>query len=1231
MYIYKKEEERILKMRFKQLITALIAVSVTAAGAVVPVFAQNAVSMSYADGTLTVVSDTAYNNAKVFVAKYDKTNTLANVKSVDYAIESGTNTISVEAAENDKIMLWDMSDSKMDAICSPLVVEAEVIPENAILFDFGAADNVADGYYNVTPETVYSLNFSGDLQYGLHGTDDNGYRISSYTDGIAMQEGQNIELVTGAKDSVNSVDDDWVGVTDGMYPIRFAMEAENNTYYKVKAVLTGADQSKDATVSLYSEKRHPIITDETIKAGETKTVEFTATIQNVYYKGPKLTYQDDQLNVVVLGDNAAISSLMVVPVEHQPTLWIYTDSTGCDYDAVLPFFPLQNYGGVGQFLTKYLPEGFAMSNQGEGGLDAHDNVHWNCAKENIQAGDYVYVEYGHNHKGDGPEGYLSAIPKYYEYAHSKGAYTIYVGPIDRHNKDQYNASTNTWSSTLIGFSEAAESYVEQLIAGGADDVAFVDLNRPSLDWYEEVCETIKGIRGADIYERDATDYYFRAAKGSAVDGTHPNDAGADNCAALFFEEASKIVSAGEAQGATNSEAVQAAVLKPLVTGNRDAVPYTVSEDIVNAGKAPNSAYPDVYQPPNLPAYPTVIKNITIEDGAVVSADVLKQQAELAMDSYGIIVITVTDEAGQEKGKIYAVDQIDQTATDGIQTITNFRYDPEFTILDTDSISAVVMKAMDTGSGLEVDPENIAYSSVYVPSVVEAELITDEDGNPGEDFEYYGVAVGTDINTKNGWGSAGSSGKDTTIGYDEENDFYYVNVWADGIKDGVANNGSFYLNKLLNESIGTAGKYRFTADLRYISGAGTGLGFVIQDVMNPLWGNESLQMFEVNENGIIKINGTNVGELNPKEWTNVVYTLDMDLGKAEISIAGGDAVSVDIPNYSGTSAEVKPSSTKYLNITINKGPVDLDLANLSMQKIESSKVPDKTLTVSSADTAMGTVEIDGVSGNTYTAKMNTIATIIATAEDGYEFVEWQNEDGSNYSYVPQVGVRMHEDLNLKAVFKVGEYDPINYMLKEDFSKLSTSTLNSSGWISPNNQAGMTIVMDSELGLGNYLRYGANTASRGATKAFDTKYSDASGLVFSIDMKMEKANGDPNQISIHSGNIVYNSNNVNYGCTGGYILDIQQPKDGIVSINGNATDIPNATWVNVTAQCDFTAHTIDVTVTSLDGSTEYYSGSDLAMADTAADGISGIYFKYGKNSYGVVSFDNIKIYAISELQK
>lgn len=73
------------------------------------------------------------------------------------------------------------------------------------------------------------------------------------------------------------------------------------------------------------------------------------------------------------------------------------DSTVTDGNAGLPYFDLQNYTGVGAYLSKYVPSTVAVSNQGEGGLNAADNGHFSIVKNNIKKGDFMYVEYGHNH------------------------------------------------------------------------------------------------------------------------------------------------------------------------------------------------------------------------------------------------------------------------------------------------------------------------------------------------------------------------------------------------------------------------------------------------------------------------------------------------------------------------------------------------------------------------------------------------------------------------------------------------------------------------------------------------------------------------------------------------------------------------------------------------------------------------------------------------------------------
>lgn len=107
------------------------------------------------------------------------------------------------------------------------------------------------------------------------------------------------------------------------------------------------------------------------------------------------------VNVCVAGKNSAIASIEIQKVQEYPVFWVLGDSTVTDGNCSLPFFRLQNYTGVGTGLTKYLPRNYAMVNEGEGGLNATDNNHFNMVKSRIKAGDFLYVEYGHNHKSDG--------------------------------------------------------------------------------------------------------------------------------------------------------------------------------------------------------------------------------------------------------------------------------------------------------------------------------------------------------------------------------------------------------------------------------------------------------------------------------------------------------------------------------------------------------------------------------------------------------------------------------------------------------------------------------------------------------------------------------------------------------------------------------------------------------------------------------------------------------------
>ena len=352
----------------------------------------------------------------------------------------------------------------------PLISGDTVLKEWKL--DFTSADSVA-GYTHVAKTAhpvVGDLVTGEETEYGFVGTYDDDFNFNSRYDSLAMTKGHTTKLEQTAN-GTGSVGSE--AGTDGFdYPTRFAMYVDNGTYYRVRATLTNLEDGKDATdVALYYERKHPVMSHETIRTGEAVTIEFSVDVESIYFEksDPKGTFTDDMLNIVLAGNNVAFKQMIIQQVEPATTLWVLGDSTVTDGSSSLPFFELNNYTGVGASLSKYVPKDVAVSNQGEGGLAAGDNYHFNIAKNNIKAGDYMYVEYGHNHKNDGVAGYLSCLNKYYQACKSpaKGgtanggkATLVIVGPIDRHQDSQYTASTNTWSSTLGGYSKAGKAYVD---------------------------------------------------------------------------------------------------------------------------------------------------------------------------------------------------------------------------------------------------------------------------------------------------------------------------------------------------------------------------------------------------------------------------------------------------------------------------------------------------------------------------------------------------------------------------------------------------------------------------------------------------------------------------------------------------------------------------------------------------------------------------------------------------
>lgn len=922
------------------------------------------------------------------------------------------------------------------SIILPITASAETTPifeGDTVLkewkFDFGAEGSTPkDGYTLVTPDTSFVTNKVEGEQYGFLGIGEEDYKLTNRYDGWTTQKGQVIELAAGGTAENTGIGVVGAGGTDEenkggkgndifgnkgdvYYPTRFALKVADDTYYRIRATVTTLDPSKDAKASLYTERKHPLYTEKTISAGTVETTDFSVRVTPIYYEKSNPTGQikDEMVTVGVLGENTALVSLVIQQVETFPTVWVLGDSTVTDGNTTLPFFLLQNYTGVGTGLTKYLRRDYAMVNEGEGGLTAADNNHFNMVKTRIKAGDYMYVEYGHNHKADGPTGYKSCLNKYYDACHTVGAKLIVVSPVQSVN--QWNKTTNKWDDRFGGednFAGVGKAYVAEKVAAGATDVAFADLTKTSVAFVDKITED-----GGNI--STAAQFYYQTPKGGSADVSHPNDTGAENFAYCFFEAAKE-----------NDDAAQKAVLADLLANMTDEQPNPVPAEVV-AGGLGGTAWP-IYIVPTTEKYPIVIDNVEFnEDGTAKQVDVTVRDAEIPFATYGIIVITIYDESGAEKGKIYASDQVDHSTGKGPQTIGNFRGD--VTLGEGDSYSVVVVEAYDSNDGLQVVEGGTVYSAVYKPTDIEKILITNEDNIDIEKFDFFGATYGgespSSLEEYNGWTKRGSAG--ISLNLNESSIGKYVSITSDGAKNGTAGQGSFYVakdfvtekvmdgeeEKEVVTDIGTTGRYVVSFDAKFVSGgevdnntkANKGLEarFVTGNTDKAAWGTESITMFTIGKDGAVTANdgtviGKAVGTVSATAFTNVKYILDMDLGKAYVTVGGGDEIEVDVPNYQTESLTVSPSKLTGFMFGGDKVAFAVDVANLTVGKLKDKSLPEYTVLVKAK------------TGNPET-------TITVNADKAYEnaaLIAAEYTDGNVLDNVEVTPIDLAEGANTKTV-------------------------------------------------------------------------------------------------------------------------------------------------------------------------------------------------------------------------
>lgn len=969
-------------------------------------------------------------------AEYNDDGTLKSLAVEDIS------TGDIEPVENTaekKVFYWDsLSGMKPVEITAPTPTATAVptptvtptaapsVPVDADhIFVFGTDENETG--IAVSADTAYGEQDNG-MSYGFYGLEHSPDVSDGRTDGFKNTDTDPYTVLrAGEINGIPYVTADYseydrltiANMAGGIMPVRFSVEAEQHRYYTVTVTAVNTSETESTDITLYSEKRHAVLAGYELEPGETVTKSFNVNVESVYYNGTGLV-EDNQINISLIGRYAGLSSVSIK--EHESagkTIWMCTDSTGCDQPAEIPYFPLRNYSGTGSALTKYINPEIAVSNQGEGGLTAGDSNHFNNAVGHMNEGDYLYVQYGLNDSD--PASFKVNLEKYYTAACDKGAKLIVVSPTDRHGRASWDSESKEWIALASGFASAAEEFVEEKIALGAENIAYIDLNTAFIDWMNYTEQMILeqrrnlGFSDTDVDTR-AMDYYYLADRRSGVDTIHINDYGTDNAAYLVIQEAKQIVEAGKAENASASEKVQSAVLAELVENMSDEQPCTVSNEIVKAGWPINSLYPYPSSEEVSYQYPTMVKDVRVENGRLISITVMIQGY---MNAYAQGCADILDKNGNTKSVVYTVStdvnedigHIDNTSAQYGDIVTMYFDNAE---IPEDGSYRVYLKSKENGAEL---PGDEFYSSIYdEPAAVEEYLLTSQDGRTPDCFEY-GLDEGSNIvgngadnaNNVNAWEFAGSAN---------------VKNYSTAVKDGetcaaLSQNGSgtYTLCKFFNDYKQISdGKIKLHFRINYVYGSFTLK--LNQSGRIASW-MDGIEILRVADGEVLLCDGTSAGKIKTSAWTDIDVTLDIDRGISEVSIAGGDAISCNIAKLQTSSwidtediLPIKGLTIMYTatTSTIPSYPFEFYITDLLITSVETitSQV---MVSAVSADDEMGIVTGGGQYG------INSDITLTAQANDGYAFAGWYSGETLYSQENPLTLTKVRDDLELTAEFTV----------------------------------------------------------------------------------------------------------------------------------------------------------------------------------------------------------------------
>lgn len=266
-------------------------------------------------------------------------------------------------------------------------------------------------------------------------------------------------------------------------PFYFSVKKPEGNY-EVEVIF--GNPSKPSQTNIKAEARRLMVKNLKVKKGETISKKFIVNVRSpqidqnrsIKLKAREENYMnwDNRLTLEFSGENVAIHQITIHPIQPKTTLFLAGNSTVTDQDC-------EPWASWGQMITCYFNSTVVVSNYAESGesLQSFKNAgRLDKILSLIQAGDYLFIEFGHNDQKQTGEGigpwtsFTKLLLEYVEKTRARGAIPVLVTPAQRR------------SFKSEGFIEYThEEYPAAMRKVAADyNVPLIDLNEMTKVLYE---------------------------------------------------------------------------------------------------------------------------------------------------------------------------------------------------------------------------------------------------------------------------------------------------------------------------------------------------------------------------------------------------------------------------------------------------------------------------------------------------------------------------------------------------------------------------------------------------------------------------------------------------------------------------------------------------------------------------------------------------------------------------